>query len=472
MSTNRRDFLKYTAATGMGYWVASRKSAAEQANSRSPNERVNIACVGCGGKGDSDSQQAGELANIVAICDTDDRQLERKGHQFPNAKKFNDFRKMFDAMGKEIDGVTVSIADHNHAVVAMMGIKNGKGVYCQKPMTHYVGEARKLREAANQYKVATQMGNQGTATNGLREGVEAIQAGVIGAVKEAHVWTNRPIWPQAPHITDRPMTVDEVPENLHWEEWLGPAPYRPFVEKYTNAAGKEFKSVYQPFNWRGWWDWGTGALGDMGCHTANLPFMALRLMEVFPTSLQGESGIINPETYPSWATVTYEFPARGDMPPVKFFWYEGQKEVGNGKRVKNLPPEELFHGEKPPGSGSLMVGEKGVLYSPDDYGANWKLLPEENFRDFKKPEPRLPRTQGDNDLWMKKEWIGAIKGGPPGMSNFNYSGKLSEFILLGNVAIRAGVQHPLEWDGENLKITNWPEANTFLMREYRKGYEL
>lgn len=468
MSTNRRDFLKYTAATGMGYWVASRKTWAADVNNRSPNERPNIACVGCGGKGDSDSSQVGEVANVVAICDTDDGQLQRKGHQYPQARKFNDFRKMFDEMGKEIDGVTVSIADHNHAVVAMMAIKNGKGVYCQKPLTHYVGEARKLREAANQYKVATQMGNQGTATNGLREGVEAIQAGAIGAVKEMHVWTNRPIWPQAPHVTDRPFDIVAPPKSLHWDVWLGPAPERPYG---VFKEGNRTRPAYEPFVWRGWWDFGTGALGDMGCHTANLPFMALRLQEVFPTSVKAESGIVNFETYPSWATVEYEFPARGDMPPVKAFWYEGQKEV-EGRRVKNLPPEELFHGQKPPGSGSLMVGEKGVLYSPDDYGANWMLLPEGNFADFKKPEPRLPRSEGDNDLWMKKEWVGAIKGGPPAMSNFNYSAKLTEFILLGNVGIRAGVQHPLEWDGENMKVTNWPEANAFLMREYRKGYTL
>ena len=469
---NRRDFIKYTAATGMGFWVAARKTFAEDATgSKSPNEKVNVASVGVGGKGDSDSSHAGELANIVAICDTNDKTLEKKAKQFPNAKKFNDFRKMFDEMGKEIDAVTVSTADHCHAVVAMMAIKNGKHVYCQKPLTHYIAEARALREAASQYKVATQMGNQGTSENGLREGVEAIQAGAIGPVKEFHVWTNRPIWPQAPHILDRPMNVDEVPPELHWDEWIGPSPFRPFAQKGKGAGGKDFNNIYQPFNWRGWWDWGTGALGDMGCHTANLPFMALKLAEVYPTSVKAESGIINPETYPSWASVTYEFPARGDMPAVKAFWYEGKKEIGDGKTVKNLPPIELFHGAKPSDSGMLMVGEKGVMYSPNDYGANWQLLPKEQFTNFQKPPQSLPRN-GKGDQGHKAEWIAAIKGGPPAMSNFNYSGKLTEFILLGNVAIRAGAQHPLEYDGEGLKITNWPEANQFLRREYRKGYEL
>ena len=451
--TNRRDFIKYTAATGMGYWVASRKTWAQEAESKSANEKVNIASVGVGGKGDSDSSQAGEVGNIVAICDTDDHQLDRKSKQFPKAKKFNDFRKMFDAMGKEIDAVTVSIADHNHAVVAMMGIKNGKAVYCQKPLTHYVGEARQLREAANQHKVATQMGNQGTAENGLREAVEVVQAGGIGNVTEVHVWTNRPIWPQAPQITDRPMDAEPVPSNLHWDEWLGPAPFRPY------------NHVYQPFNWRGWWDYGTGALGDMGCHTANLPFMALKLAEVYPTAIYAESDIVNPETYPGWASVVSEFPARGSMPPIKFYWYEGHK----GK-WHNWPPLELIEGQKVVDSGAIMVGDKGILYSPNDYGANYMLLPEKKYKNYEKPSPSLPRN-GQGDLGMKKEWVAAIKGGPPAMSNFNYSGKLSEFILLGNIAIRCGFRR-LEYNGEQMKFTNYPEANEFLLRHYRKGYEL
>lgn len=451
--TNRRDFIKYTAATGMGFWVAGRKTWAQEAESRGPNERVNIACVGVNGKGDSDSEQAGQVGNIVAICDIDDNNLTRKAKQFPKAKKFNDFRKMFDEMAKEIDAVTVSTCDHCHAVVAMMAIKNGKHVYCQKPLTHYVGEARALRQAANEHKVATQMGNQGTAENGLREAVEVVQAGGIGNVSEVHVWTNRPIWPQAPQIVDRPMDAEPVPSHVHWEEWLGPAPFRPY------------NHVYQPFNWRGWWDYGTGALGDMGCHTANLPFMALKLAEVYPTAIYAESDIVNPETYPGWATVQFEFPARGSMQPLKFNWYEGHK----GK-WHNWPPLELIQGQKVSDSGAIIVGDKGILYSPNDYGANYVLLPEKKFRNYEKPSPSLPRN-GQGDLGMKKEWVAAIKGGPPAMSNFNYSGKLSEFILLGNVAVRCGYRR-LEYNGEEMKFTNYPEANEFLLRHYRKGYEL
>jgi len=482
--TNRRDFIKYTAATGMGFWVAARKTWAQEAtDSKSPNEKVNFACIGVTGKGDSDSLHCAAIGNVVAMCDTDERNLRQKAastgsgrrrrggggagapggadevQHFAKARQFTDYRRMFDEMGKEFDAITVSIPDHSHAAAAMMGIKNGKAVYCQKPMTHYVAEARALRLAANEHKVATSLGNQGTASNGLRAGVEAIRAGAIGNVHAVHVWTNRPIWPQAPRILDRPMEIEAVPTSLNWDAWIGPAPFR----GYNHA--------YQPFNWRGWWDFGTGALGDMGCHTANLPFMALRLAETYPTRVKADSGIVNPETYPSWASVVWDFPARSEMPPVTVYWYEGQKEMEDGTRVHNWPPAELFYGEKIVDSGSIMVGDKGVLYSPDDYGESWKLLPANKFRDFKAPPPTLPRN-GGGDPGMKREWVAAIKGGPPSMANFNYAGKLTEMLLLGNCAIRAGVQHPLEWDGEAMKFTNWPEANGFLKREYRKGWEL
>ncbi|HSZ56403.1 MAG TPA: Gfo/Idh/MocA family oxidoreductase [Tepidisphaeraceae bacterium] len=483
--TKRRDFLKYTAATGMGFWVAGTKTWAQEAESKSPNERVNFACVGVSGKGDGDSSQAAEVGNVIAICDTSERALNHKAQQIPAARKFNDFRKLFDEMGKDIDAVTVSIPDHNHAVVAMMGIKNKKAVYVQKPMTHYVAEARALRLAANEYKVATQMGNQGSAASGLRAGVEAIQAGAIGHVRAIHVWTNRPIWPQAPMRTDRPM-ADDKPETINWDAWLGPAPYRPYVAKYPGAG--QDPRCYEPFVWRGWWDFGTGALGDMACHTSNLPFRACKLDQVYPTRVHAQSGIVNFETYPSWASIVWDFPARGDMPPLKFHWYEGQMEQDDGSRIHNWPPIELFYGKKVSDSGSIMVGDKGVMYSPNDYGAQWFLLPEEKFRNFKAPEPTIPRMTSENppaagrggrgrggnntDLWMKKELVAAIKGGPPAYSNFNFAGKLTECILLGNAAIRAGYQHPLEYDAEAMKFTNWPEANAFLSREYRKGYSL
>lgn len=446
--TNRRQFIQQAGLAGLGFWVAG---GLTPTFSRSPNEKLNIAGIGVGGKGQSDITQAGQVGNVVALCDIDDNTLAKMAEKFPNAKKYNDFRKMFDEMGKSIDAVTVSTPDHTHAVAAMMAIKQGKHVYCQKPLTHTVREARELRLAARKYKVCTQMGNQGSASNGLREAVEILQSGAIGPITEAHVWTNRPIWPQAPKLTKRP-DPKPVPPNVHWDEWLGPAPERPYGDGY------------HPFAWRGFWDFGTGALGDMACHTANMAFRALKLGH--PISISAHNGEINPETYPGWATITFQFPARGDMPPVKFVWYEGHR---NGQ--KNLPPADLLHGEKPPGSGSLLVGAKGVFYSPNDYGANTMFLPKKNFEGYKKPQPWLPRN-GKGDLGMKEEWVRAIMENKPEIaySNFDFAGLLTETILLGNVAMRAGKK--LEWDAENMKFPNAPDAEKFLHFEYRNGWTL
>ncbi len=282
-------------------------------DSKSPNETVNFACIGIGGKGDSDSDHVAAHGNVVAVCDIDDNRLKSKiakfQTKFPKIQGFNDYREMLDKVGKDIDAVTVSTPDHHHAIATMLAMQMGKGVYCQKPLTHTVAEARAVRMAARKYKVATQMGNQGTAENGLRTGVEVIQSGAIGKVSEIHVWTNRPIWPQAPQIMAQLPEETPIPPTMHWDLFLGPAPARPYNHRY------------QPFAWRGWWDYGTGTLGDMGCHTANLAFMANKLE--YPISLQGEAGDLNPQTYPSWASVVYEFPARGELPPLKFYLVRG-----------------------------------------------------------------------------------------------------------------------------------------------------
>jgi predicted dehydrogenase len=446
--SNRRDFLKQSALAGVGFWVAGTSNLL--ADSKSSNERLNIACIGVGGKGSSDTDQAANHGTIVALCDIDDKPLNAKAQKFPKAKKYNDFRKMFDEMAKDIDAVTVSTPDHTHAPASMMAMKLGKHVYCQKPLTHDVHEARVMRETAAKYKVATQMGNQGTAENGLRRAVEIIRAGAIGSVREVHVWTNRPIWPQAPSVTSRPRETPPIPPHVHWDEFLGPAPERPY------------SPAYHPFAWRGWWDFGTGALGDMACHTANMAFMALKLG--YPISVVAECDDINPETYPGWAIIHYQFPARGDMPPVKLTWYEGKRA---GEKV--LPPAELRKGQKPSDSGSLLVGDKGILYSPNDYGASYKLLPEKDFEGYQGPPETLPRN-GRGDDGMKAEWVAAIKGGPPAMSNFDYAGMLTETVLLGNVAMRVGKK--IEWDGPNLKAKNCPEADQFIRREYRRGWSL
>ncbi|MGE3804040.1 MAG: Gfo/Idh/MocA family oxidoreductase [Gemmataceae bacterium] len=448
---NRRQFLKQSAAAGVGFFAAAGLTPSV---SRSANERLSFAGIGVGGKGSSDIDNCGNLGDVVAICDIDDNPLGKKAEKFPKAKKYNDFRKMLEETGKSIDAVTVSTPDHTHAVAAMMAMKMGKHVYCQKPLTHDVYEARALREAAEKYKVCTQMGNQGTAENGLRRAVELIRGGVIGPVKEVHVWTNRPIWPQAPGITSRPKETPPVPQHVHWDEFLGPAPERPY------------SPAYHPFKWRGWWDFGTGALGDMGCHTANMAFMALKFE--YPETVEAQCGDLNPETCPSWASVVLQFPKRGDMPPCKFFWYEGKKDG-----QKNLPPMELFHGEKPPGSGSLLVGSKGILYSPNDYGAAYKLLPAKNFEGFddKSIPVSLPRN-GKGDQGQKNEWVEAIKNSKPeiALSNFGYAGLLTETILLGNVAMRCGKK--LEWDGPACKAKNAPEADQYIKNPYRKGWSL
>lgn len=440
---NRRDFIG--AAASSAFAVTFLPSRVWGANSR-----IQMAGIGVGGKGNSDIGNAGEVGQVVALCDIDGNTLKDAGNKWPTAKTFFDFREMLSSMKGKIDAVTISTPDHTHASAALMAMRQGIHVYVQKPLSHSVAEARAMRSAAIQYGVATQMGNQGTAENGLRQGVEMIQSGVIGAVREIHVWTNRPVWPQAPEIVARPTETPDIPAHIRWDQFLGPAPWRPY------------HPVYHPFKWRGWWDFGTGAMGDMGCHTANMAFMACRLK--YPTSVRAISGEVNEETYPAWATVEYDFPQRGEMPACKFYWYEGKLQSGE----KNLPPKDLFFGEEPPGSGSLIVGDDGVFYSPDDYGASFKLFPSQKFSNYKAPKPWLPRN-GRGDLGMKEEWAAAIKGGPAAMSNFEYAGLLTESILLGNVAVRFGGQR-LEWNGPTMKFTNHEAANKHLHTQYRYGW--
>jgi predicted dehydrogenase len=449
--TDRRGFLKAGAAAGVGFWVAGSSTAADK-EPASAVERLNIACIGVGGKGGSDTDHAAQNGDVVALCDIDDNTLNKKanGDKFKKAQKFNDFREMLAKMGDKIDAVTISTADHTHAVACMMAIKAGKHVYCQKPLCHDVAEARALREAAKKFKVCTQMGNQGTALDNFRTSVELLRSGNLGTVKEVHVWTNRPIWKQAPEVTKRPEPK-EAPKHVHWDLFLGPAPERPY------APG------YHPFAWRGWRDFGTGALGDMACHTANMPYMGLELG--LPTSIVAESDKVNEETYPGWSRITFEFPAKGKRAAVKLIWYEGKKD---GKRV--LPPEELFQGEKPSGSASLIVAESGTLYSPDDYGEQRKMLGK-GAKDVALPEKTLKRRGGKNDEQQKKEWVEAIKANDPNlaMSNFSYAAMLTEAILLGNAAVLAGKK--LEYNGEKGTFAD-ADCNKLLSREYRTGWKL
>ncbi len=442
---SRRSFLGSAAAASFAFTLLP-------ARAFGANDRLRVAGVGVGGKGSSDMDQAANLGEVVALCDCDDSKLAPKAAKWPAAQKFRDFRRMFDAMEGKIDAVTISTPDHNHALAAALAMERGMHVYVQKPLTHDVWEARWLRDLARRHKVVTQMGNQGTAENGLRKGVEWVRAGAVGTVRSIHVWTNRPQWPQSPNVIARPKDTPAIPSEVDWEAFLGTAPTRPY------------HPAYHPFKWRGWLDFGTGALGDMGCHTANMAFMALELDH--PTSIRAESEVPNRETHTAWATVHYDFPARGKRAPLTFHWYEGK--LPDGK--KNLPPMDLFHGETPASSGSLIVGDKGVLYSPSDYGAEWKLLPENRFVGFEGPTPYLARN-GRGDQGMKDEWAAGIRGGPKPFSNFDYASLLTETILLGNVAIHARV--PLVWDGPKFKFTTGAaEGRPLLRREYRKGWSV
>jgi predicted dehydrogenase len=448
----RRRFLQNTASLGAAFWVAGRPAWADR---KSANDTVNIACIGVGGKGSSDTDQAGHHGNIVAICDIDEQRLGKKSEAFPKAKKFVDYRQLLDEMHKQIDAVVVSTPDHTHAPAAVRAMRLGKHVYCQKPLTHSAWEARLMRDTARQQKVATQMGNQGTADSGFRRGVEIIRSGAIGPVREVVAWTNRPFkyWKQAPDLIARPKEMPDVPSHVHWDLFIGSAPMR------------AYHPVYHPHDWRGWWDFGTGSLGDMACHTTNLPFMALKLG--YPTAVSAISGEINPETYPAWATITYEFPSRGDLPPCKLTWYEGAKD---GQR--HLPPAELFQGEKPSDSGCLIIGEKGTMFSPNDYGANHKLLPLKNYEGYKPPEPTLPRHEAGRgtDDNQKLEWVRAIQGGPAPLSNFDYAAVLTETMLLGNVAVRTGKR--LDYDAETQTCRNCPQAAQFIKPEFREGWKI
>ncbi len=463
---SRRRALQIGTAGTLGYLFTGPAYSTRRAYGA--NEKIRVAGIGIGGKGESDITQASKFMEVVALCDIDDDRLNKRGETWPNAKKFFDYRVLFDQMAKDIDAVTVSTADHSHAPASIRAMKLGKHVYCQKPLTHTVAEARLMREVAAKEKVCTQMGNQGSALNGLRRAVELIHAGTIGAVREAHVWTNRPAqyWKQSPDITARPKEAP-VPKGVHWEEFIGTAPMRPYAVAFAP------RPAYHPHDWRGYWDFGTGALGDMACHTANMPFRALKLDA--PIAVTAEAAEINAETFPAWAHIQYMYAARGDAPACTLHWYEGKKD---GKTV--LPPEELLgkllkKGQRLSDSGAILVGDKGVLFSPNDYGGQFTFTPEKDFTgvQISKPEKTPEGVDKDHDTHMKKEWADAIKAGKPEMasSNFDYAGRLTEAMLLGNIAVRfAGKK--LEWDAAKLRFTNNADATKLVSKEYRKGWEL
>ena len=421
---HRRDFLKGVAATGVGASLGRRAVA-------KPNEKLNIGIIGTSGRALSNIEGV-EGENIVAICDIDDRLIGRALDKFPGAKAFHDFRKLIE--WKWLDAVVVSTADHTHAPAAAMALRMGKHVYCEKPLTHSVHEARVVAGLAQESKLATQMGTQIHATENYRRVVELVRSGAIGPVKEVHVWCTGKSWSGGTRPTDTPA----VPSYLKWDLWLGPAPERPY------------HSTYLPANWRRWWDFGNGTLGDMACHVMDLPFWALDLRH--PSTIEAQGPTADPETTPSGLVINYEFPARGDRGPLKLTWYDGDAKV----------PILAEHNLKKWGLGVLFVGEKGMLQA--DYGRRL-LFPEKEFQDFSPPEKTIPASIGHH-----AEWIAACKDGRPTTCNFDYGGAMTEAVLLGNVAFRTG--RKLEWDAENMKATNCPKAEEFLRRDYRKGWTL
>jgi hypothetical protein len=387
--------------------------------------------------------------NIVALCDVDFVQAADTFKRFPNAPQYKDYRIMLEKE-KGIDAVIVATPDHSHAPAAMAAIKMGKHVYVQKPLTHSVFEARKLTEAVREYKVVSQMGNQGRSGEGTRRLAEWIWAGAIGDIREVHSWTNRPVWPQG---IGRPVETMTVPDTLDWNLWLGPAPERPY------------NSAYLPFNWRAWYDFGAGALGDMGCHVLDPVFHALKLK--YPVWVQGSHSyevremwkrVDNQETYPSASIINYQFPARGEMPPVRLTWYDGG--------LMPTWPAEVDPKKIPADGGSMFIGDKGIIVC-ETYGGDVQMFPEERFLEYKD----LPKTLKRIGTSHEMNWVDACKGGEAPCSNFDYSGPLTEMVLMGNLAIRVPGKRLL-WDGDNMKVTNDDDANRFIQREYRKGWTL
>jgi predicted dehydrogenase len=470
----RRAFLKRTALTAGALSASPFLPAVNLLGAESNLNKLNCVQIGCGGRGMNhlEALLINEAKdNLVAIVDVDEKRhakvkewLKSKNLDADRLQTFTDYRTMFDRIGKQIDAVFIATPNHHHAPAATIGIQLGKGVYCEKPLCHDIAEARKLRKMAAESKAPTQMGNQGHCEDGYRRLCEFVWAGVVGNITETHSWTDRANGGVGP----RPAAMP-APAGLHWEEWLGPAPFR------------EFHADLHPHDWHGWYDFGNGSLGNMGCHVLDGVYWALRLEH--PTSIQAEevrggSG----ERYPTGSRLRFDFPARGDMPAVKVYWYEGLKKdaIGDpGGKLhaargadRNFPPlmrelmqqypdEELDR----PDSGTLYVGEKGVLYTAT-YGNKFHLLPFEKMQTMKQPERTLPRPKN-----IFSDFLTACRSGKrETAAPFDYGAQLTEFTLLGNLAQHAGVGQKLEWDGPNMRVTNMPELDRWIKCPWRSGW--
>lgn len=447
----RRDFLGSAAAgAALFTFVPSRVLGADGVPSA--NNRLNIAGIGVGGMGRGNLNAINKTENVVALCDVDWSYAKGTFEQYPNAKKFKDYRVMLDEMGKDIDAVIIATPDHTHAVIAMECMRRGKHVYVQKPLTKTVYEARMLTEAARKYKVVTQMGNQGHSEDGIRNICEWIWDGAIGDVREVHSWTNRPVWPQG---MNRPTEEMAVPDTLDWDLFVGPAPMRPYHR------------AYHPWDWRAWVDFGTGALGDMACHIMDPIFWALKLK--YPISAQGSYAAnvsekwrkvgVN-ETYPLGSIIHLEYPEREGMPAVKVKWYDGgllperPVELEDSRRMGDSDGGVIFVGDK----GKLMCG---------CYGRRPELIPYSRMREYKRPEPTLERIRTSHEM----NWVNACKDGSEPSTPFDYAGPFTEMVLMGNLCLfRPGEK--IQWDGDTMKVTNIPELNQYVNPAYREGWSL
>ena len=508
MSVSRRHFFYGTLLAGAvpsaGFGSAA---SLKMAGYKSPNEQLNFAAIGSGGQGASNISAAAPTENIVALCDVDDRRAAATFNKFPNAPRYRDFRKMLDKEAKNIDAVIVATPDHMHATAAMWCMERGKSVYVQKPLVRTIWEARQLRAAAAKYKVATQMGNQGYSNEGTRQCAEIVWNGDIGGVSEVHAWSDRPLWPQG--LAEIPKE-EAVPSTLDWDLWLGGAEYRPFTAGGATQPDRWGGFFYQPFSWRGFYDFGCGALGDMACHILGAPNMALHLSQrkIIGVECIKKEGA-SPFMFPKASVIRFDFAPYGDMPALKVFWYDGLKKSpviegvpagewigdppsiataggpggGGGRGAGGARPAEsefrspgrVFNWEAhqalttatsplrhPSPDGSLFIGDKGML-TTGTYGEVTRLLPVEKMKDYRMPAPMLTRSPGH-----MRDFIRACKGGDPACSNFEVSAPFVEWMLLGVIALRH--EGKLEYDPDKMRITNNNDANRLIKPAFRKGW--
>ena len=452
---SRRDFIRTAGPVLAGVTIVPRHVLGG-AGRIPPSETIQVAGIGIGGVGHgqitSISEQKG--TRIAFLCDVDDVYAGKTYKRFPKAKVYRDYREMLEAEDDKIDAVYCGTPDHTHTVISLAALRKGKHVLCVKPLTRAIDENRFLVTEAKKAGVATQVTASANTSDSACRLCEMIWDGAIGDVREAHVWSNRPLWPQG---MLRPPGRDPIPKTLDWDLWIGPAQMRPFVAewkdgdmalKQVKASKKPRPAVYHPWNFRGWWDFGTGALGDMGCHHYNHVFRALKLR--YPTSISASASMVFDETAPLASIVTYEFPAREGMPPLRLVWYDGG--------LKPPRPKRLEAGRELPGSGEMYIGDKGAILGN-------RIIPESKMKAYRYPPKTLKRRSG---TWG--EWVEAIRGGEPAGCNFDWAGIITEAVLLGNIAIRT--DKCLEWDAEKMKFTNNDEANEYVTSKYRSGWTM